>query len=73
MDVRKLVKMANQIALNFEYGPDRDKAIAGAVDHLSRFWTPDMLAAIVEYAQTENNDLSELAAAVVAEIGKAAA
>lgn len=73
MDVRKLVKMANQIAMNFDYGPEKDKAIAGAVDHMRRFWTPDMRAAIIAYAESRDNDLTELASAVIAELGREAA
>ena len=30
MDVEKLVRMANQIAANFDYGPDKDKIVHGS-------------------------------------------
>ena len=42
MDVEKLVKMANQIAANSDYGPDKEKVAATVADHLTRFWTPAM-------------------------------
>ena len=44
MEPEKLVRMANQIAANWDSGPDKSKAIAGVVDHLRRFWSPPMLA-----------------------------
>lgn len=48
MDVHKLVKMANQIAANSDYGSDQDKIAATVADHLTRFWTPAMRKAIIE-------------------------
>ncbi len=68
MDVNKLVRMANQIAENFEYGPDKKKAADSTVDHLRRFWTPGMRALIVQCARQGDNDLSEVAALAVAEL-----
>jgi hypothetical protein len=70
MQVLKLVKMANQIAVNCEYGPDKTKAVAATADHMMRFWTPDMLAAIVEYSKREANELNQVAALSVAEIAR---
>ena len=65
MDAKKLVRMANQIADNFNYGADRGKAVAGVVDHLSRFWTLAMKRSIVEYQQSGGTGLNELAAEAV--------
>ena len=48
MDIDKLVKMANQIAANSDYGSDKDKIAAVIADHLTRFWTPAMRVAIIE-------------------------
>jgi len=71
----KLVRMANQIADNFDYG-DRDKAVAGVLDHLVRFWTLDMKHAIVEQHRQGDIGLNEIAAAAVealsGKIGQAA-
>ena len=39
--------MANQIAANSDYGPDKKKLAATVADHLTRFWTPEMRAAII--------------------------
>lgn len=61
----KLVRMANQIADNFDYGPSQDKAVAGVLDHLTRFWTPDMKRAIIEQQQGGDIGLNEIAAKAV--------
>jgi formate dehydrogenase subunit delta len=72
----KLVRMANQIADNFNYGSDRSKAVAGVLDHLVRFWTPMMKQTIVEQQQAGNiglNEIADEAVKVLAEtIGQAA-
>jgi formate dehydrogenase subunit delta len=70
MDVEKLVRMANQIAANFEYGPDKDKAAAGIADHLRRFWTPSMRAQIVDGYRQNAVDLSDLAGLAVAKLAE---
>lgn len=71
----KLVRMANQIAANFDYG-DRSKAVAGVLDHLVRFWTPEMKRAIVEQHRAGDIGLSDIAAdaveALAAKTGQAA-
>jgi formate dehydrogenase subunit delta len=71
----KLVRMANQIADNFAYG-DREKAVAGVLDHLMRFWTMDMKQSIVERHRAGGTDLNEIAAeaveALAEKIGQAA-
>jgi formate dehydrogenase subunit delta len=72
MNVEKLVRMANQIAANLDYGPDKDKAAAGVADHLKRFWTPAMCAKIIESYQRDANDLSDLAKQAVAQLAKQA-
>jgi hypothetical protein len=48
MDTEKLVRMANQIAANSDYGSDKDKIAATVADHLTRFWTPAMRKAVIE-------------------------
>jgi formate dehydrogenase subunit delta len=70
MKADKLVRMANQIALNFEYGEDRERAVAGVVDHLTRFWTPEMRAEIIEHAAQDTSALSDTAAAAVATLAE---
>jgi len=61
----KLVRMANQIADNFDYGSDKSKAVAGVLDHLVRFWTPDMKQSIVEQRQRGDIGLNGIADAAV--------
>jgi hypothetical protein len=65
MDVDKLVKMANQIAANSDYGPDKDKVAAVVSDHLTRFWTPAMRVAIIEGHRQKLLDLTPIAARAV--------
>jgi len=65
MDVDKLVKMANQIAANSDYGPDKEKIAATVADHLTRFWTPAMRKAIIEGHQRNLFDLTPMAAKAV--------
>ncbi len=68
MDAAKLVRMANQIAANFDAGGDRDKAVAGVADHLRRFWSSSMKREIVEFHKQGKPGLSEVADAAVAQL-----
>ena len=65
MDVEKLVRMANQIAANNDYGADKDKVAAVVADHLTRFWTPAMRVAIIEGHKKNLVDLTPIAAKAV--------
>lgn len=65
MDTEKLVRMANQIATNNDYGPDKDKIAAVVADHLTRFWTPEMRLAIIAGHKKKLLELSPVAAAAV--------
>ena len=62
MDVAKLVRMANQIAANLDYGSDKEKVAAATADHLQRFWNSSMLAALIDGDSKQLLDLSPLAA-----------
>jgi len=68
MDIDKLVKMANQIAANCDYGADKAKVADVVADHLTRFWTPAMRAAIIEGQRKNLVDLSPMAAQAVAKL-----
>jgi formate dehydrogenase subunit delta len=70
MQPQKLVRMANQIAANFDYGPDKDKAVAGTVDHLRRFWTPVMREEIVAFATSGEAELNDVASRAVEELAE---
>ena len=61
----KLVRMANQIADNFDYGSDRSKAVDGVLDHLMRFWTPEMNQTIIEQQRSGDIGLNEIAASAI--------
>jgi formate dehydrogenase subunit delta len=65
MDIDKLVKMANQIAANSDYGPDKEKVAAVVADHLTRFWTPAMRVAIIEGHRKNLVELTPVAARAV--------
>ncbi len=65
MNVEKLVKMANQIAANSDYGSDKEKIAATVADHLKRFWTPEMRAAVIEGHSKKLLDLSPVAVRAV--------
>ena len=53
-----LVKMANQIALNFGSERDLNHAAAKTREHLKKFWTRDMRGQLVAYADDGGADLS---------------
>ena len=58
MDIRKLVKMANEIGAFFEADPDRTAAIEGIAGHLTRFWEPRMRRELLAHVQeTGGTDL----------------
>ena len=53
-----LVRMANQIALNFAAWGDEDVAVAKSGEHLEKFWTPAMRQQLAEYRQSGGEGLS---------------
>ena len=61
MNPTKLVRMANDIAANFDCGLDRAREVAGVVDHVGRFWSPYMLDKMAEHMQSGDTGLSDLA------------
>lgn len=68
MEPTKLVRMANQIAANLDYGPDKTKSVAGVADHLRRFWSPLMLDEITQYMATGDAELSAIAEQALAQL-----
>ncbi|MBN1237675.1 MAG: formate dehydrogenase subunit delta [Gammaproteobacteria bacterium] len=70
MDVRKLVRMANQIAANLDYGPNKEQVVYATADHLRRFWSPSMLQLIVEHYRSGDAELSDLASRAVARLAE---
>ncbi|KZX59016.1 hypothetical protein A3709_15780 [Halioglobus sp. HI00S01] len=53
-----LVKMANQIALNFGERRDSKLAAQRTVQHLEKFWTPAMREQLSAYATSDGEALS---------------
>ena len=73
MDVDKLVRMANQIAANFDGGRDESLAVAGVTDHISRFWSPSMRKQLIARWRENPSDLSPRAAQAIASIAESMA
>lgn len=73
MDVDKLVRMANQIAANFDGGRDESQAVAGVTDHICRFWSPLMREQLIAHWRKAPSDLSPRAALAIAAIAESAA
>jgi formate dehydrogenase subunit delta len=59
MDQKKLVKMANEIAVFFAAEPDRKVALEGIATHLKKFWEPRMRRAIFEALDAGGAGMSE--------------
>jgi hypothetical protein len=62
--------LANQIAANLDYGPEKEKVAAAAADHLKRFWNSTMCAAIIEGHQKKLLDLTPVAGRAVEMLGE---
>ena len=65
MDVGKLVRMANQIAVNFQYDPSKKQAVDATLDHMSRFWSPPMREQIIVHFREGETGLNEIASLAV--------
>ncbi|OWW20303.1 formate dehydrogenase subunit delta [Noviherbaspirillum denitrificans] len=50
MDIRNLIKMANQISDFFESHRDLDEAAREILLHFKKFWAPQMRAQLLEHA-----------------------
>lgn len=49
MQLKQLIKMANQIESFFRSEPDRELAVKGVAGHIQRFWDPRMRTQILEH------------------------
>lgn len=56
MEIRKLVKMANEIAKFFEAEPDHAVAVDGVAGHLRRFWEPRMRRELIAHIDQTGGD-----------------
>jgi formate dehydrogenase subunit delta len=59
------LKMLEQIAANFAWDDDPDRAAAAVASHLTRFWAPDMRRLVIEAWKGGKQPLSPLAARAV--------
>jgi len=66
VDIRRLVRMANDIGAFFEAYPDRAQAVAGVTHHLRSRWAPVMRRQIIEYLDAGGDGLDEIAREAVA-------
>jgi formate dehydrogenase subunit delta len=64
-----LIKMANQIAANFAYEKNKDKAARAVADHMGRFWSPLMKRQITICASAQREEFSSVALAAVNLLG----
>jgi formate dehydrogenase subunit delta len=55
-EIRHLLSMANDIAVNLKFHTDADERIA---DHINRFWAPRMRGLLLEYASGGGQGLAE--------------
>ena len=63
----KLARMANQIGDFFAALPEAE-GVAGAANHLKRFWTPKMIGELIERASQPNSGLNAIAERAVAKL-----
>jgi len=59
--IDRLISMANQIGVFFEAQPNREEAVAGIVDHITRFWDPRMRRSITAHVKEGGVGLSAIA------------
>ena len=70
MDIDKLVRMANQIAVNFDGGSDEEQAVAGVADHIRRFWSPLMREQLIAHWRSRDGDLNPRASQAIETIAE---
>jgi formate dehydrogenase subunit delta len=62
----QLVKMANQIALNFGELRDPEKASQKTAEHIQKFWTRDMREQLAGLVASGTEDISPAVVAALA-------
>lgn len=65
-----LVKMINQIALNFGYVKEQEKIAALVAEHIQKFWDPRMKKELAEYVEQGGHGMSDMALVAAKEIYK---
>jgi formate dehydrogenase subunit delta len=61
VDIRRLIRMANDTGAFFEAYPDRAQAVADIAHHLRTRWAPVMRRQIIEYLAADGTGLSDIA------------
>ena len=65
VSTKKLVRMAEQITANMNYGEPREMLAAKVADHINKFWDERMTSEFKVYAKNHEDELSiELQAAI---------
>lgn len=64
----QLVRMANDIGNFFRAEPNREDAIDGIANHISRFWTPRMREKLLARVRQGETGLDELARAALLKV-----
>lgn len=60
-----LIKMIDQILANNLHHGEEDKITDVAADHLKKFWARSMKQRVIEYAHSDQAELSPLARATI--------
>ena len=55
--LKQLIKMINQIALNNHYENDDEKTALFVQDHINKFWAVSMKQQIKQYAEQDGSEL----------------
>ena len=66
-EIEHLVKMANQIVLNFGERRDSKMAAQRTAEHMQKFWTPAMREQLSVYAAEVGGDLSPVLRSLLTE------
>jgi formate dehydrogenase subunit delta len=56
LDIKTLIRMANQIGDFFAAFPDHDEALQGIAAHLQRFWEPRMRQALLAHVDAAGGE-----------------
>jgi formate dehydrogenase subunit delta len=67
----QLVRMANDIGNFFRAEPNREDAIDGIANHISRFWTPRMREKLLARMRQGETGLDELPRAALLKVSTA--
>ena len=60
MKKERLFEMANDIGDFFKSESDREAAVKGVLNHISRFWDPRMKRQIIAFLDEDNGDLNPI-------------